>query len=247
MVAISSRASPNPKNLDTVYSLNGLGNLTEQVSPDTGSSQRTYDNAGNLKSSTDARGIKTNYTYDALNRIIKITYGGDPRTEFTYDSTPNAIGKRTRMLDASVDTLWDYDTQGRVAAKRQLQNSHTFSVGYGYDAGGRLQSLVYPSGNRVSYSYDSGGRLKSLSVQGTASKALYTVDQYEPFGGPRHITYGNGQIRVQSYDLDGRLIAYTRSTDYRILTYDEAGRITKISPTDPAQAQLYSYDNNDPP
>ncbi len=33
---------------------------------------------------------------------------------------------------------------------------------YGYDAGGRLTSITYPSGKKIVYAYDAAGRVSSL-------------------------------------------------------------------------------------
>ena len=49
--------------------MNGLGNLTQQASPDTGTTTSTYDAAGNLLTQTDAKSQTTTYAYDALNRV----------------------------------------------------------------------------------------------------------------------------------------------------------------------------------
>nr|WP_229423908.1 RHS repeat domain-containing protein [Massilia frigida] len=49
----------DPRNLETHYSVDGLGNRSELGSPDTGLTKSTYDAAGNLKTRMDGRG-KTN-------------------------------------------------------------------------------------------------------------------------------------------------------------------------------------------
>ena len=51
----------------------GFGNVVSQVSPDTGTTTFTYDNAGNIASRTNALGQKTSFSYDALNRLTNIS------------------------------------------------------------------------------------------------------------------------------------------------------------------------------
>ena len=46
----------DPRNLVTDYAVSGLSNVTTQTSPDTGVTTRTFDAAGNVKTSRDARG-----------------------------------------------------------------------------------------------------------------------------------------------------------------------------------------------
>ena len=45
----------DPRNLATDYGVSGLSNVTTQTSPDTGVTTRTFDAAGNVKTSRDAR------------------------------------------------------------------------------------------------------------------------------------------------------------------------------------------------
>jgi YD repeat-containing protein len=55
------------------------------TSPDSGATTRTFDAAGNVSSSTDARGLKTTYQYDALNRPIQATYADGKTVTWQYD------------------------------------------------------------------------------------------------------------------------------------------------------------------
>ncbi|MCF3473989.1 DUF6531 domain-containing protein, partial [Stenotrophomonas maltophilia] len=73
----------DPKGLHTTYAYNGFGELTGQVSPDSGASSFTVDAAGNRKTATDARGVTATYHYDALNRLIGIAYP-DPNLDVGY-------------------------------------------------------------------------------------------------------------------------------------------------------------------
>jgi YD repeat-containing protein len=48
-------------------------NVRQYKSPETGTTTNTFDAAGNLLTSTDARGAVTTYTYDALNRVTQVS------------------------------------------------------------------------------------------------------------------------------------------------------------------------------
>jgi YD repeat-containing protein len=58
----------DPSGLPTIYTYNGFGEVLTLQSQDTGLTTSTYDEAGNLKTRTDARGITATYGYDILNR-----------------------------------------------------------------------------------------------------------------------------------------------------------------------------------
>ena len=104
-----------------------MGNLTTQVSPDTGTTTSTYDLAGNLLTRTDARGATATYTYDALNRVTQVVHskaGTSSETHtYAYDSGANASGRLTQITDPAATTGWTYNGQGRVASKTQQVGS----------------------------------------------------------------------------------------------------------------------------
>ena len=74
----------------TVAVRDGLGNLTQEQSPDRGTTAATFDAAGNLLTRTDARGVTVTTTYDALNRPLTETYSTGETVTTTY-------GQRARL------------------------------------------------------------------------------------------------------------------------------------------------------
>jgi YD repeat-containing protein len=74
----------------------------------------TYDEAGNLKTRTDARGITATYGYDLLNRVTTVSYPDSSRNlvfEYDLSSTECNDGERfgkgrvTMMTDSSGTTV----------------------------------------------------------------------------------------------------------------------------------------------
>lgn len=240
----------DPRGLTTSYTVDGLGMQSAMTSPDTGSASRTYDNAGNLLTSTDARGKVTVYTYDVLSRVTSISYGGGVPTLFEYDGgasgTPNAIGRLTRITDESGQTSYGYDQAGRLLNKTQTTTAGgaTFSrtVGYAYRADGKLQSLTYPSGNRIDYDYDANGRVLRMTLNAPTGEVKVLVDniQYAPFGAVQSWQWGGGGTVARTFDLDGRIATYPMGSHLtRTLTYDAASRITAMTHTGDASASAY--------
>ena len=222
----------------TAYRHNGLDDQISTTSPDTGLTQYTYDEVGNVVSRTDARGQRTTYHYDALNRVRNID-SSDGAVAFIYDQGTNGIGHLTQMTDNTGTTRWRYDAHGRVLRKTQQVANRTFVTKYRYDASGRLVRLTYPSGRRIRLTY-TAGQITQISAIGSP---LLRDIQHQPLGPVRAWVWGNGTAYRRQFDLDGRLMAYDLGRRRsRQLTYDEAGRIMKYTDTDQSRNQEFSYD-----
>lgn len=235
----------DPRNLVTSYAYNGLGDLGTLVSPDTGTTTHTYDSGGNVSTATDARGAVTTRAYDALNRLTSAAYTlsgtTDQTTTYTYDAGTYGKGRLTGTSDAYHALGWTYDDQGRVTNKTQTVGSIVKSVGYSY-TNGRLSSLTTPSGRTIAYSY-THGRITGITLNG--STTILNQVLYEPFGGVRQWSWGNGSLTARTYNQDGR-ITQIDSKEFYTLGYDDAGRISGIANTNkPTASWTYGYDTLD--
>lgn len=229
----------DPRNLVTQYTVNALGDVTKLESPDTAVTDKTYDEAGNVKTSANARGIVATYTYDALNRVTRISYSSNGGTiDFTYDVGLHALGKLTGMTDSSGTTQWTYNSKGRVASRVQTVSgqSGNLTTQYGYDNGGNLALITYPSGKVLTYGYRDG-RIDSILLD---NAPIMTGVTYQPFGPVKGWTWGNGVQYSRLFDSDGRIYSYPFGDSARVLGYDDASRIR--SSTDSASAQTFGYD-----
>ena len=237
----------------TTYNYDGLGNITSQVSPDTGTTSFTYDAAGNVATQTDARGTVATYSYDALNRVTAATVA-DGTVSYEYDDTttggPYALGRLTKVTDPSGHTTYAYDALGRVTSKVQTVTANPsdlgFTVAYSY-ADGRHTGITYPSGRSVSYGFDAGGRIASVSVDGTAVLSAVT---YVPFGAASGWTWGNGEAYSRTFDLDGRVKTITMGPGAGLyddlaqaFTYDSLNRLVTAN-LGAGQSQAFTYDAN---
>jgi RHS repeat-associated protein len=236
----------DPKGLTTSYDYNGLGDLVELDSPDTGSTTYTYDEAGNRASQTDARGITSLYDYDALGRLTGIdlpTPGQD--LGFGYDAAPAgcavgetfAAGRLSGFTDPSGSTDYCYDRRGNVLRKVQSNGSGgtPATVRYSYNHADRLVSMTYPSGAIVTYGRDAAGRITGVMARPTATAAETTLVSdvdYLPFGPATRLTFGNGRTLDRSYDANYGIDAVTDSAvdgvdlDY---TLDAIGNVTGLA------------------
>ena len=249
-------STTDPRNLATNYTWDGLENQSVLTSPDTGTAGMTFDEAGNLKTRTDARGKMTTYSYDVLSRLTSVTYASGVATGFEYDGgaggATSAIGKVTRMSDESGQTAYAYDPLGRLGTVVQTITSggasQSYSLAYGYGSegsvNGRRTTLSYPSGNRISYTYDAAGGIASISLNPgladgttdtTTTIALLTNIRYAPFGGVSGWSWGNSTEAVpnavaRTYDLDGRVTSYQIGSGIvRTVAYDAASRVSTMT------------------
>ncbi len=182
----------DPKNLATTYDYNGLNDLTELSSPDTGNTTYTYDLAGNRKTQTDARNIVTTYSYDALNRLTQVAYPtASLNSHFTYDAINQiceptetfAKGRLTQFTDPSGSTQYCYGRFGNMTRKKTINNGESSTFVFAYTRAGRLSSLTYPSGMKVSYPRNKLGQVIEVVVtQGTTAKIFANNIAYYPFG-----------------------------------------------------------------
>ncbi|MGC1549209.1 MAG: DUF4329 domain-containing protein, partial [Rhodanobacter sp.] len=245
----------DPSNLATTYQYNGLSDAIGQTSPDTGSTTRTVDAAGNVLTSTDAKGITAVTTYDALDRRISVSYPDTTQNlTLTYDeansvtgcASSNPIGRLTRLVENSVTSVYCYDARGNVIQKQQITSAGTDTTAYTYTTANRLSGITYPSGSQVAYSRDGDGRIQSVSltpVNGTASAAVSSVS-YLPFGPVASYTLGNGQTVTRSYDANYRFTDVTSSAMALHFAHDAMGDITALgnaSGANPA-TESYAYD-----
>jgi YD repeat-containing protein len=243
----------DPRNLVTGYTVDGLGNLTLQASPDTGNTIKTYDSAGNVLTRADAKGQVTTYAYDALNRVTLITFQDGSKEAYAYDQGTNGIGRLSTITETNASNQqtsllqYAYTPQGRVASETRTLNGVTYVLGYSYDGFGRLSGLTYPSGRTLAYTLDSLGRTSAISstFNGQTQQLVSNVT-YQPFGGVKSYSLGNGQAYARSYDQDGRINNYTLGPKTFTVGYDAASRIEFISEVGNApNINSYAYDSLD--
>lgn len=237
----------DPASQATDYTVNALGDVTRTVSADTGTTERTYDDAGNLKTEKDARGVTVTYTWDALNRMTK-KQSSDPATpvyRFTYDTCGN--GRLCYVQrNGEFHLFFNYDLHGRPAYRLGAVPGSNWLYGqYFYDAYGRLSTVVYPTGRKVTFAYDAQGRISQVATQPASGSpvtplAFDFVYGYH-FAGPQSFQYGNGHWYYQSRDQDYRPWIGFDGPRYKMNTYDEAGNVKAVNDINNTSV-TYAYD-----
>jgi YD repeat-containing protein len=157
----------DPRNLLTQTPRDGLGQVLQVNSPDTGITGMSHDAAGNLTSSVDNRGVQASYAYDALNRPTSLTFSKPGSTSqtytWTYDQTGGfftyGIDRLTTASFPEGSSRYAYDAHGRPTQVEQTLSASgnnpalVLTTSYAYTAAGKLASIAYPSGRNDNQLY----------------------------------------------------------------------------------------------
>jgi YD repeat-containing protein len=196
-----------------------------------------YDENGNLRAKTDARGITTNFSYDALNHLLSKSYSGDPNNTasscFQYGSsaTGNTIGRLVNEWtqsgtcptsppanSKSLHTILVYDSMGRITEEQrctgilctqQVYRAMTYSYDLAGNQTGSGDGLSGASALSFVTQYDQAGQLLNFSggVTGGAIP-LFSVQSYSPAGWTG-ATIGSQLSAQRTYDNRARLTGET--------------------------------------
>ena len=235
----------DPRGLVTSYTHDGLGQLWQQVSPDTGTTTYGYDSYGRRSSTTRADGTQTTYGYDGLNRMTSVSTGGQTQN-FTYDTCTHGVGRLCSDSDATGATSYSYTPEGWIAGRGFSMGGTTYAIGYSHDAMGHLSTVNYPDGNQANYAYVEGVVSGvSLTVGGSVVSGASAIIYRPGDLAMAAWTSSNGLSNTLGYDDDGRLTAiWVPGVQTLGFTYDNADRITQIANgIDTALTQNFGYDD----
>ena len=195
------------------------GELTRATLPDTATTTFLYNNVGLLRQVTNARGASTALAYDGAGRLQQITFPTSSQPTFTY--AYNKDDTMQKVTDgAGVTTLayylngWvqsvitNYGASGLTPLQELdyayypdgLVHTLTWKSGgvvagvwtYGYDAGGRLTSVVNGWGESTTWAYDGEGKLTGQTNQNGTS---VSIGYNQARGWPTSVGYSNGAAR----------------------------------------------------
>ncbi len=203
----------DPKGLNTQYTYNGLNDLIQLSSPDTGLTSYIYDSAGNRTSRTDARNVTATMSFDALNRPLvdsgptvaqKVTQVFDTNQPDCLAGEAFSIGRLTRISDESGSTRFCYDRRGALVRKVQtVTGGTTLVLTPTYDGAGNVVAMTYPSGAIVVYHHDDAGRIDAVDAVPSATAPqvpIVSTATYLPFGPISSLAFSGGRTLTIGYD-----------------------------------------------
>jgi RHS repeat-associated protein len=201
----------------------------------TGNVQRAYD-AGYRTASISVNNAPITYQYDADNAPIRagaLTLGYQPATGLLATTAVGAINDsygynafgELQSYRANVgatplfQTGYARDSLGRITTLTETITNTTNLYLYGYDAAGRLATVIRNGAQIASYSYDANGnRTNTSDSRGTFPGSYDNQD--------RLLSYGSA---TYSYSANGELQSKTDSGQKTEYSYDEFGNLTRVA------------------
>lgn len=200
------------------FTYDELGRLKTTINPETeAQTTYTYDEASNLISRTDARGVITSYSYDQLDRVLQKTYSDStPSVSYFYDnasaipanllpagfSVGSALGRLAGLItSASGQTqtgiFYGYDLGGRILRGSQWLDGEKYQSSTIYNEASLPTSETYPSGVTVTTTYNNAGQVASVSRNG---RVLTNVTSYAATGALAQQQLGNSLLNKIEYN-----------------------------------------------
>src|SRR5574344_1316414 len=192
-----------------------LGRRTSLSSTDTGLNNYHYDGYGNLswEDSPELRkgGKRISYEYDDFSRLTRIDYPYSADTVYEYGlpgAPSTCAGRIARQTDESGSTEFQYGLLGektsetRTIVRASPNEPVSATMAYRSDYLGRMQSMTYPDGEKVTYTYDRGGNVSGVAGEKDGYGRFDYVDYigYDEYGQRVYIKYGNGVSTTYRYD-----------------------------------------------
>jgi len=241
------RRTVDARNKVIALTYDSLGRKLSSSDPDMGLWTYAYDAGGLMTAQTDAKGQTLTFQYDALGRMTRKTYPGGASVQWRYDESGHGAGKGrlTSVTHPAGSESYDWDVRGLKTEETRCVEGVCETVGFAYDALGRLAEVVYPDGERVAYGYNGEGQLNTVS-------GYVTGMSWSAAGRLTSMTYANGTTNTFAYDAKRQWL--TSATVKRGTTtlfqagysYDAAARMTATSSTtNPLYNLTYGYDNLD--
>ena len=220
------------------------GRVTAVRNPTTGETLLDYDDAGNILSMTDARGVTTRYAYDGGNRRVGTWDSADREgtlVSFHYDTVPDdcelieCTNPANRLVKVSYPTpfgegsdRFGYDARQRVVFRgRRIGDAIDMTTNLTMDNLDRAAKVEYADGRSLEREFDDLGRIVSV-------KNFIDSITYSERGLIDTTTFANGATAEDVFDAFARLEARINKDasgkiiDGMVMTRDREGNITTI-------------------
>lgn len=223
----------------TTYAYDGLGRMTQMVSPQ-GTLSWGYDTAGRVVQRSTPEGT-TAYQYDGDGRLTQLAAPDGRTTTYAYDSAGRLL-RSEQQLDTAANsalvTAKRYDANDRLVS---IAHSRRVGAGSTLIAGQRMTRGAAGVVNRID-TFDTSAGYDDAS--GSYSGAPIRVQTFGYDSGSRLVQENNYKGAQLTAWLANNASPATQSTTY---TYDNVGnRSTKsVLTAAGTESTSYAYDSND--
>ncbi len=218
----------NPLNQVTRWTYDNRGQvLTQTDANGVASVSNVYNTRnGQLASSTDAAGRRSEYRYASNGTLTEFQQPDGTVSRYTYD----ARGNKTGETDPSGATVvYTHDGGGRVLTetrKRTVADGsvRTLVTQHGYDARGNRTSTTDPMGQVTRLEYNAIGK-ESARIDARGQR---TETDYDSAGNRREVRHPDGTRESWTYDAENRMVtSVDRAGRITTMVYDTAGRLVE--------------------
>ena len=226
--------NPDPQPATTTYSYDSNFRLTTTTyaSPDPSSDVQytdstTYDDNGNIESTTDKNGNVTNYTYSADNQVLEVDEPMGKTTEYEYDPS-GLLLQTTDYMDAT--TKYVYDSRGYQTGEVKAFDTAFAQYSYtDYYPDGSIEDTIDPLQQMTTYDPDPNPANRKVTT--TDPIGRQTVTTYDAAGNVQSTTDYLGTFTTYTYDGADRPTNVSTTSDdlgttNTSTTYDDLGRVT---------------------
>ncbi len=217
----------NTELLNTATTYDANGNALAS-----GSDTYTYDTTQQLASWTRS-GVPTSYAYDARGNLTSIT-GPSGTTSFTVDPATNRL--LTMTVPGQYTDTWTYDAAGNPLTRTRSQNGTTQVTTYGWNAVGKLSSVIRQGQTALTYAYAPDGTL-TRKEQGTQ----VTTYAYDIAGVSRESTTSSAPVTYQ-HGGAGELVSMTWNGQTYYYHFNAHGDTIALSDSTGTLVAQYAYD-----
>ncbi|MGA8026815.1 MAG: hypothetical protein WB992_06685, partial [Bryobacteraceae bacterium] len=241
----------SPVKQNRTYSYDGLGRMTSETNPETGTVSYSYDtdstcgssSAGDLVKRVDAAGNVTCYWYDVLHRMTAVTYpsgpnsAATPQKNFVYDAATvngaamaNAKGRLAEAYTGPssgkiTDLGFSYSARGEVTDTYEAtpNSGGYYHVTATYWPNGLLNVLTPNQAGLPNWTYTPEGEGRISSVSASSGQSPVSSTTYSGFGQAASINYGSLDSDGYTYDPNsGRMTQYA----FHVNGSSETGTLT---------------------
>ncbi len=227
----------------TRYEYDSKGNIVRETDPYDNTIINTWNPKYSLpENRTDRNGIRQSWQYDGNGNLLTSFDGDGNKTEYTYYPT----GERRTMTDPRENTTsYTYDQWGNPDKITEPEASVT---DYDYDVRGRRIRVTDPRGNKTEYTYDPldyPDKIIHPEITAYSMPAGSTTIQdfdYDPVGNLLRETNRVGLTLTYMYTPRNQVKTVTRSIGgVKTFDYDPNGNL--LSETDwKGKAATHTYD-----